>query len=374
MSEPITAATSPPSQLSSQLSSPLPLPPPRVPITVRPGVLGDVPFLDSLQKLHAKQVGWMPTKQFEEKVAAGHVLIAEEVRGQSSVVSSEESEDSSLSPTTDHGPLTRDSRLGYCIGTDQYFKRDDVGIIYQMNVAPSRQRGFVGATLLKAMFDRAAYGCRLFCCWCAQDIEANRFWESMGFVPLAFRAGSEKRQRTHVFWQKRIRQGDVSTPWWFPSRTTGGSIREDRLVLPIPPGTHWRDAMPILLPGQATTAQATGRALPGSKARRPLAKKVQKPTAMRRQFGPPSAEPIVPEPATTATAAESEKAAKPKRAKRKNDPKLVAAARELRDRWLEQVNASPLAGGGKYNVSRQVAGTTTAKVTAHVVEPKLLAA
>ena len=26
--------------------------------------------------------------------------------------------------------------LGYCISRDQYFKRDDVGIIYQMNVAP----------------------------------------------------------------------------------------------------------------------------------------------------------------------------------------------------------------------------------------------
>ena len=31
---------------------------------------------------------------------------------------------------------------GTCIGNDQYFKRDDVGIIYQMNVLPDRQRGF----------------------------------------------------------------------------------------------------------------------------------------------------------------------------------------------------------------------------------------
>ena len=45
--------------------------------------------------------------------------------------------------------------------SDQYFKRDDVGIIYQMNVAPAKQRGLIGATLLQAVFDRAAYGCRL---------------------------------------------------------------------------------------------------------------------------------------------------------------------------------------------------------------------
>lgn len=42
-----------------------------------------------------------------------------------------------------------------------------------------------------------------------------------------------------------------------------------------------------------------------------------------------------------------------------NDPRLVTAARELRDRSLEQVNghdptASPLIGHGKYDVTRAV--------------------
>jgi hypothetical protein len=67
-----------------------------------------------------------------------------------------------------------------------------VGIIYQLNVLPMKQRHLVGAALVKAMFDRAAYGCKLFCCWCAQDIQANYFWESIGFVPIAFRTGSSR--------------------------------------------------------------------------------------------------------------------------------------------------------------------------------------
>jgi hypothetical protein len=46
--------------------------------------------------------------------------------------------------------------------------------------------------LVQAMFERAAYGCKLFCCWCAQDLAANYFWESIGFVPLAFRTGSRR--------------------------------------------------------------------------------------------------------------------------------------------------------------------------------------
>jgi hypothetical protein len=48
---------------------------------------------------------------------------------------------------------------------------------------------------------------------------------------------------------------------------------------------------------------------------------------------------------------------KPKREKVKNDPRLVSAARELRDRWLEQVNARQLVGEGKYDVSRAIEGS-----------------
>jgi hypothetical protein len=55
--------------------------------------------------------------------------------------------------------------------------------------------------------------------------------------------------------------------------------------------------------------------------------------------------------------------AKPKVAKKKHDPKHVAAARELRDRWLECVNADPaaLTGAGKYEVARQLSTAGTAE-------------
>ena len=63
---------------SSSAAAPLPLPVPRADVTVRPGVLADVPFLDRLQRMHTKQVGWMLTQQFVGKIKLGHVLIAEE--------------------------------------------------------------------------------------------------------------------------------------------------------------------------------------------------------------------------------------------------------------------------------------------------------
>src|SRR5512138_1910914 len=100
------------------------IPTPRTPLSIRPATMDDLPFIDCLQKMHTKQVGWMPAKQLEGKLNAGHVIIAQ---GEA------------------------DERVGYCIGHDQYFKRDDVGIIYQMNVVPAKQRGLIGATLVKAM-------------------------------------------------------------------------------------------------------------------------------------------------------------------------------------------------------------------------------
>jgi hypothetical protein len=98
--------------------------------------------------------------------------------------------------------------------------------VYQLNVAPGKRRKLVGAALVKAAFERCPYGVKLFCCWCAQDIEANHFWESIGFVPIAFRTGSRGRgknaePRIHIFWQRRIREGDTETPYWFPSETSG---------------------------------------------------------------------------------------------------------------------------------------------------------
>jgi Acetyltransferase (GNAT) family len=303
----------------------LPLPEPKQAITVRPATASDLSFVDGLQRKHTKAVGWMPTAQLEGCIKQERVLVAVDAASA--------------------------ERVGYCIGQDRYFKRDDVGIIYQMNVEPGRQRGFIGANLLKAQFERSAYGCKLYCCWCAQDLAANKFWEAMGFVPLAFRTGGtgggkSGKVRMHIFWQKRIRKGDESTPWWFPSETSSGAIRANRIVLPIPPGTHWSDAKPIVLPGMEMGSDGSAKALPGPRA--PRVKKLKGPVIPPKaiasgglRFGP------------AVIARAEEIAAKPEKKEAvRNDPKLVAAARELKDRWLEQVNASPMIGMGKYEVSR----------------------
>jgi GNAT superfamily N-acetyltransferase len=394
----------------------VPLPSPRCEVAVREAAPGtdDLAFIDQLQKMHSHMVGFMPRKQLEKYVEDGHVLIAEgaEPRPAGSGAGVDDpsgNEDRAQNPLPDGR-----GSVGYIIARDQYMKRDDVGIVYQLNVAPLKQRHLIGATLVKAVFERAAYGCKLFCCWCAQDIQANWFWESIGFVPIAFRTGSRAKQRIHIFWQKRIREGDEVTEYWYPHQTSGGAVAEDRIVLPIPPGTHWRDAKPLVLPGVPGVVCDGGEGgdggegvkqiqeelpakLPGGasvkarpqgtvvESKESKAKRVAMVASQSKHLrGTPPGKAAVfsgggvkyvdrpdyvpeldaPEELKAMERAEEEAKQKEKakraakRPRAKSDPKLVKAARELRDRYLDEVNSGrmlPSQTEARYDVSRQLA-------------------
>ncbi|MEO0587775.1 MAG: hypothetical protein AAF078_09060, partial [Planctomycetota bacterium] len=276
----------------------------------------------------------------------------------------------------------------------------------------------VGAALLKAQFDRSAYGCRLYGCWCAQDLPANRFWEAMGFAPIAFRTGSRGRGpshdehgnfrgRIHIYWQKRIRPGDHGdvtqggTPWWFPSLTGGGALREDRIVLPIPPGTHWTDAKPVVLPPELRQLPAQSaedgtdqdeklkalnhQARQTAKAAKEVAQQAEAAAARRAsslaagglRFGdPPEVRAARQAEQDKQRAIEQRRAVKAaaRRQAKKNDPKLEAFARELRDRWQEQIAHQPQLVGHnpKYAITREALRASGAKPQNLVEEPVAL--
>ena len=315
-------------------SSPIALPAPRRAIAVRVATMADLPFMDALQKQHSKQLGYFPTKQFEGYIGMGGVLLAE----------------------------AEGAPVGYCISRDRYLKRDELGVIYQLCVSPGAQRGLIGASLVKEVFERSAYGCRLYCCWCAQDLDANYFWESLGFAPIAFRAGSDKKRRVHIFWQRRV-AGNDATPWWYPCQTNSGAIRQDRLVFPIPPGTHWRDIRPPEVHAVAT-APDDAPALPPPEGQPKTVKRAAKVAVVAKEQqshitsgGLRFAVPHDP-PAVRALRSRAPKPAV------KIDPKLVAAARELRDRYLEHVNsdagmAALATPRGKYDLSRALRARDT---------------
>ncbi|XAL98786.1 hypothetical protein OT109_14500 [Phycisphaeraceae bacterium D3-23] len=376
------------------------LPEAQVAMRVRAGKLTDFEFIDALQKQNQRGLGFMYESAIKGHIGKGNVLVAE-------LGAEGPSGGAQDTPTAQHsapGPLDPSAPspatpVGYIIATDRYMKRDELGIIYHLCVAPGVRRSLVAANLLKARFESSAYGCRLYCCWCAQDLSANRFWEAMGFVPLAFRTGSRKSgwkdeagvkhtgPRMHIYWQKRIREGDEGdlasggTSYWFPSQTGGGAMAEDRLVLPIPPGTHWSDAKPVLLPSGPISEgrDAEVKLLESEVSRLEREKRAAGRVSKRKaaavalprhaiesgglRFAPPpppeggegSEQTSGGKEEVEAALKEAKRAVK--KAKRKFDPAQEAFARELKDRWLEEVLARPgllAQGAEKYAVRRRI--------------------
>jgi hypothetical protein len=284
--------------------------------------------------------------------------------------------------------------------------------VFQLCVTPGSQRQLVGATLLREAFDRSAYGCRLYCCWCAQDLAANYFWESLGFVPLAFRVGSGRKKRLHIFWQRRIDSHSVTpspnhsvtpAPYWYPFQTSSGAIRADGLVFPIPPGVRWQDVKAIEMPTVAR-AECSPQARPcleGPKTKNmggsPMPRKTKSPqnTANMVAIIVGGRVKYVPKPGATSGArgegqgAREETMKTKKRARRDlssrspltprpspltYDPRFLKQNRELRDRYLERVNDRLLiAPCAKYDVSRTLSGVegSRALADAHVFKAAL---
>src|SRR5687768_698694 len=100
---------------------------PRVPVAVRVATMADLPFMDSLQKMHSKQLGYFPTKQFEDYIAGGNVLIAQDSPTREGGVARDERDLQSAS-----NPALPGGAIGYCISKDRYLKRDELGVIYQL--------------------------------------------------------------------------------------------------------------------------------------------------------------------------------------------------------------------------------------------------
>lgn len=338
---------------------------PRLDISVRLATQDDFPFIDALQKAESDGLGFQYEQALRKRIDQHNILIAE-----------------APAPGSDNRRIP----TGYCFGVDRYQKRSELGIIYQIGVLPEFRRSLVAATLLQARFATSAYGTKLYCCWCKQSLAANRFWEAMGFVPLAFRAAGRStidriQKKTgstsggvHIFWQKRIREGDTETAYWYPYETQGGAMMEGRVVLPLPPEVQWHDATPVVLPGADERAAATRqlehkvntlnaevKAAKRHKSRKPEPAPA-KPTRAIQSYGfgggfgeppkpvePAQADTMLPIKQTAEAEAEvahleaEQAAAKAelKAAQRKNDPELVAYARELRDRWQEHITDQP---------------------------------
>lgn len=162
--------------------------------------------------------------------------------------------------------------------------------------------------------------------------------------------------RIHIFWQKRIRAGDTTTPWWFPSETAGGLMDAQRIVLPIPPGVRWSDEMPRVVPTERVASCQLSVASEDGKTEKRVTKRVAK-KAEAVEEKPVETVQMGRMQAFAAPAPVIEKKAKPKkqRVKAKFAPEVAAQVREVRDRWSEQQEQFVPASQGKYDLGRVLA-------------------
>lgn len=134
----------------------------------------------------------------------------------------------------------------------------------------------------------------------------------------------------------------------------------DRIVLPIPPGVHWRDVKPIEI--RRAESGTDGHQLEGPAVAPAAKRKRSAPVKDHRLEKPTNGMKFeVPRPNTNddAKADQAEKQERKERVKKpaaKIDPQFVSAARELRDRYLEQVNENGyrLESAGKYDLKKSI--------------------
>jgi len=309
-------------------------------LSLRSGRASDLSWIDQMQRVHGGKLGFLWAKAIEKRLNDETVIIANDQRG---------------------------TQFGFVMWGEGYSGRDDCTICYQLAVAPAHHRKLIGACLVRAWLEAQPFGMRLAVCWCAQDLPANSFWESVGFQALAWRTGSRNKQRPHIWWCRRVRQND-DFPLWMPHRTTGGAISEERLIVPILPSQHWSDALPVLIPsakGETVLPSGLPPVTQEAEDRVQAAAGRKKPQPQIGYAGPATGQP---EPARAVVtkqgikfigpggaAPPTGKVKKP-RVKRVHDPVMKRKLRDLRDRYLDALHSGriSLPSAQKWDVGRVI--------------------
>lgn len=193
-------------------------------VTIRSAVPGgeDLKFLDHLQKKYSHQLGFLPRQALEWNIANGRVSLA----------------------------LENGEPAAYLLGKGCYLRDPHFGIIYQAAVSYDSRRRLVGTALVQHFMDHMQPEVRLIGLWCAQDIEANEFWNACGFEAIAARHGSRRKGRVHIFWVGRTQRGR-GEKLRYPRSTRGGLMREHREVFGLAPGSEYKEVVLPELPPEA---------------------------------------------------------------------------------------------------------------------------
>lgn len=141
-------------------------------LVIRQATMDDLRYITSLQDRNRESVGHLPTPAFEQRIGRGTILLG----------------------------ILNGEPCGYLF----YDCGDGIIRIPQACIQYDARRRHHGEALVAALLQASgdADECRLRC---AADLEANLFWQTLGFVCTAISEGGVRRKRLINTWVKPLR-------------------------------------------------------------------------------------------------------------------------------------------------------------------------
>lgn len=147
--------------------------------------IGDLAFVDSLQKKFGRSLGFLPRQAIEVNLEKGNITLTRE----------------------------NDDAAGYLLVRPVLSWQPQLASIVQAAVCMDAQRRHHGLALLllieKEARSRGQLGLQANC---AIGVEANDFWQAAGFKPIAHLTPETKSGREIICWRKPLKR---SLPAWF---------------------------------------------------------------------------------------------------------------------------------------------------------------
>lgn len=165
----------------------------------------DLPFILDIQRKHKREVGFLPTSVFESEIKLRHVIIGKQLLDEAGYIL--------YRPT---------SRLAIRCAH-----------IIQAAIRYDARRKLLGTVLVEAALRDCRKTANQIYLWCAEDLEANAFWQSMHFRALAVRAGGRTDKRIHYLWWRPTELSLPLDPPTLPQQTWSGGARALRQITPL---------------------------------------------------------------------------------------------------------------------------------------------
>lgn len=134
----------------------------------------DTSFVLALQKQFANALGFLPRQAIEEYIARGRILITQD----------------------------NDQHAGYVLSPRRLRCSPHVTPIVQTAIHFDAQRRHLGRHLIEHVAHAAqADGQSMLQAWCRRGLDANAFWQSLGFTAVGVRRPKTSRGEPLILWR-----------------------------------------------------------------------------------------------------------------------------------------------------------------------------